>query len=324
MILVTGGTGFLGSELIRQLLLQGKSVRAIKRESSVIPEILEAAQLVEWRNADILNFDDLNEAMEGVTTVYHCAAMVSFRKADKKMMRRINIEGTANLVNICLENRIGKFLHVSSVSAVGQSKKDALISEKLHWQFDKYQSSYAISKYESEMEVFRGIAEGLNAVIVNPSIIIGKNAGESGSGQFFRKVKDGLKFYPQGSCGIVDVEDVAGIMIRLMDSNLAGERYIINAVNISYLDLFTKIAHQYNLNPPNVKLQPWMLTGGYWASNLAKLLTGEDYGLTKEIVNSASKETRYSNDKIKNALTFGFKPIDQSISEICVSADKTS
>lgn len=312
----------MGSELIRQLLNQGKAIRAIKRPASKIPAILESHPIIDWYHADILDFYALQDAMEGVTEVYHCAAMVSFSKADKKMMRRVNIEGTANLVNICLENRIRKLLHVSSVSAVGQSKTGTLTSEKHHWQFDKNQTSYAVSKYESEMEVFRGIAEGLNAVIVNPSIIIGKNAGDEGSGQLFKKVKDGLSFYPKGSCGLVDVEDVAKTMIRLMESDISAERFIINAENISYKELFKKIAEAYKLTPPKIKLQPWMLKSGYLLSSLVKVVNGKDYGLTKELVKSASKTSGFSNQKITDALSSNFKPIDTSIFEICQPEEK--
>lgn len=318
MILVTGATGFLGSELVRQLLLQGKPVRALKRQTSVIPEILSQNSLIDWRDGDVLDHFALKEAMEGVTDVYHCAAMISFRKADKKMMLKVNVEGTANLVNICIENKVRKLVHVSSISAVGQNKNGDPSNETDHWLFSKNQSNYAVSKYESEMEVFRGIAEGLDAVIVNPSIIIGKNAGKEGSGQLFETVKKGLRFYPGGRCGLVDVEDVARTMIQLMESNFKTERFIINSENISYRDLFTAIAKAYGLIPPSFKLSPWMLRSGYLASSIAKLITGNDYGITKEIVNSAFNTTKYSNKKITEALNIRFKPVQNSILEICL------
>lgn len=316
MILVTGATGFLGSELVRQLLLEGKPVRALKRETSVIPAILSDSSNLEWVNGDILDEYSLNEALKGISHVYHCAALVSFRKADKKKLIRVNVEGTASLVNICMQNSIQKLVHCSSVAAVGENKTGDPSAEGDQWIFDKKQSTYALSKYEGEMEVFRGIAEGLNAVIVNPSIIIGKNTGGKGSGQLFEAVKNGLKFYPQGSCGIVDVEDVARIMIRLMESENATGRFIINSENISYRELLTGIALAYGLPAPAIKLSPWMLKAGFLASSVAKLFTGKDVGITTEIANSAFKVSRYSNDKISKALNFHFKPINQSIQEI--------
>lgn len=317
MILVTGATGFLGSELVKQLSLQGKPLRALKRQTSVIPEILSQNKLIEWHDADILDYFALKEAMEGVSEVYHCAAMISFKTADRKRMLKVNVEGTAILVNICLENKVRKLVHASSISAIGQSKMGGLINETDQWQFTKKESRYAISKYESELEVNRGVAEGLNAVIVNPSVIIGKNAGITGSGQLFETVKKGLKFYPSGGCGLVDVEDVVRTMIALMESNISAERYILNSENFSYRDLFTSIAKAYGLTPPKFKLYSWMLKSGFLLSSMARAITGNDYGLTRELVNSASKTTKYSNQKISEALDISFKPIRQSITEIC-------
>lgn len=317
MILVTGATGFLGSELVKQLSLQGKPLRALKRQTSVIPEILSQNKLIEWHDADILDYFALKEAMEGVSEVYHCAAMISFKTADRKRMLKVNVEGTAILVNICLENKVRKLVHASSISAIGQSKMGGLINETDQWQFTKKESRYAISKYESELEVNRGIAEGLNAVIVNPSVIIGKNAGITGSGQLFETVKKGLKFYPSGGCGLVDVDDVVRTMIALMESNISAERYILNSENFSYRDLFTSIAKAYGLTPPKFKLYSWMLKSGFLLSSMARAITGNDYGLTRELVNSASKTTKYSNQKISEALGISFKPIRQSITEIC-------
>jgi dihydroflavonol-4-reductase len=317
MVLVTGASGFLGSELVRQLLLQGKPVRAIKRSTSVIPQGLAATDLIDWRDADVLDYYALQKAMENITEVYHCAAMVSFRKEDKKRMFRVNVEGTANLVNLCLKNNIRKLIHASSVSAVGNSKNGQHISENDHWQFNRDQSNYSVSKYESEMEVFRGIAEGLNAAIVNPSIIIGRNAGSRGSGQLFEAVKNGLRFYPGGTCGLVDVEDVAAIMIRLMESDIQTERFILNSENISYQELFTSIARGYGLLPPKYRLKPWMLRSGALASVIARMITGRELGITKEITRSAFKVSRYSNEKITKALNTRFKPVNESILEIC-------
>ena len=317
MILVTGATGFLGSELVRQLLQQGKPVRALKRHNSVIPEILSKQPSINWFNGDILDQYDLTEAMEGITQVYHCAALISFRKEDKKKLLQVNVEGTANLVNICLENNIQKLVHTSSIAAVGQNKNGEPSNEDDHWQYSKKQSNYAISKYEGEMEVFRGIAEGLKALVVNPSIIIGKNAGQTGSGQLFARVRKGLKYYPTGSCAVVDVEDVARIMIQLMESDINKGRFIVNSENISYHDLFSSIAKAYDKAPPSFRLSPWMLKSGYRASSIAKALTGKDYGLTKEMVNSAFSTTKYSNKKIIEALNISFKPLQSSILEIC-------
>ena len=317
MILVTGATGFLGSELIRQLLLKGEKVRAIKRNSSKIPEILKHEVAIEWHTADILDYFELKEAMEGISRVYHCAAFISFKPADKNEMRRVNIEGTVNILNLCMEQNIGKFLHVSSVAAIGNSKKGALISEKDHWEFNSGQSAYSISKYESEMEVFRAAAEGLNVIVINPSIIIGKNAGKEGSGQLFEAIRKGLKYYPGGSFGYVDVEDVAKIMILLMESEITDERFIISAENWSYHDFFGEIARQFHKAPPTIAMKPWMLQLAYLGAKVISSFTKNNYDLTKDTIRTAFKKQNYSNDKIKKALNLNFKPIKGSIIEIC-------
>lgn len=317
MILITGATGSLGSELIRQLLLKGEKVRAIKRDTSVIPQILENEGLIEWYNADILDYFALRDAMEGVSKVYHCAAFISFKPADKKHMLRVNVEGTVNVLNLCMEHNIDKFLHVSSVAAVGNSKKGALITEEDHWEFNSDQSAYSISKYKSEMEVFRAGAEGLKTVVINPSIIIGKNVGNEGSGQLFNTLRKGMKYYPQGSFGYVDVEDVAKIMILLMDSDISDERFIISAENWSYRDFFTEISRQFGQPSPVMALKPWMLQLAYFGTRIISSLSGKNYGLTKDIIRSASKKRNYSNDKIKKALNLDFRSINESITEIC-------
>lgn len=317
MILVTGATGFLGSELIRQLLLGGEKVRAIKRDTSRIPRILENREGIEWVTADILDYFALKEAMEGISRVYHCAAFISFDPADRKEMHRVNVEGTVNLLNICIEKNISRFLHVSSVAALGNSKKGRLITENDHWEFGPEQSAYSITKYESEMEVFRAAAEGLNAVIVNPSIILGKNAGREGSRALFETVNKGLKYYPGGSFGYVDVEDVARAMISLMATDVSDERFIINAENWSYHDLFSEIALNLNKTPPSIALKRWMLQLACLGTSFISIFTGRNYGLTKDTVRSAFKTKKYSNDKIRKTLNLEFRPVKDSITEIC-------
>ncbi|MVN21185.1 NAD-dependent epimerase/dehydratase family protein [Mucilaginibacter sp. HMF7410] len=318
MILVTGATGFLGSELCRQLFLSGKnSIRCTKRSTSVVPKILLPFQKqIVWVEADLLEIDALNEALEGITEVYHCAALVSFDPSLKKKLIKNNVEGTANLVNLCVEKGI-RLLHVSSIAAVGEGKPGELINEKHHLEESPKDNAYAMSKYESEMEVWRGMAEGLNAAIVNPSLIIGKNAGKEGTGQIFETVRKGLKFYTSGSCGLVDVEDVAKTMILLMESKISNERFIINAENWNYKTLFDEIADHFNLKPPSLKAKPWMLGLAWRASALGTFFTGKKIGVDKVTAQSASRIQDYDNCKVKEALGFEFKPVKQSIAEIC-------
>lgn len=316
MILVTGATGFLGAELIHQLTGQGLKLRALKRENSVIPGLIKDNPLIEWAVADLNDFATLETAFDQVTQVYHCAAMVSFDPKDKAKLLKINIEGTSNIVNLCVDHQ-ARMLHVSSVAALGNAKKGELITEKDFWEYDSKAHSYAISKYEAEMEVWRGIAEGLNAVIVNPSVIIGAGAGFEGSGAIFKLVKEGLSFYTRGATGIVDVYDVAKSMIALMDSNITEERFTISAENYNYQKFFGEIAKGFGVKAPAKEAKPWMLGIAWRAAKLASLFTGKPAALTSDAARSSLNESLYSNKKIKDTIGITFKPLDQSVAEVC-------
>ncbi len=318
MILVTGATGFLGAELIHQLTAQNVKVRALKRSSSEIPSLIRENPLVEWFVADINDPETLADAFESITQVYHCAAFISFDPKDKAKLLKINIEGTSNIVNLCLENNI-RLLHVSSIAALGNAKKGELITEKDYWEYDPNVHSYAISKYEGEMEVWRGIAEGLDAVIVNPAVIIGKNAGFEGSGAIFKLVKEGLKFYTDGATGIVDVADVAKAMILLMNSEITAERYTLSAENLNYKTFFEEIAKGFGIKSPTIEAKPWMLGIAWRAAKFISFFTKKGPALTKDSARSSFNMSYYSNEKIKTTLNINFKPLTESIQEVCIA-----
>jgi dihydroflavonol-4-reductase len=315
MILVTGATGFLGSEVALQLLQQGNRIRCTRRAQSLIPDILLPYQ-VQWVEADMLDIFALEDALKGVTQVYHCAAWVSLKQADKKPMINANVAGTANLVNLCMLQNI-RLVHVSSVAAIGLAKPGDLITENHHLDQATETDGYAISKLESEMEVWRGIAEGLDAVIVNPSIIIGANAGTAGSGQLFETVRKGLKFYTAGSCGFVDVEDVAKCMLALMNTDICGERYIISAENCNYKQITTEIANGFGVTPPSTLAKPWMMSIAWRASKIIGALTGKNPPIDKVSAQAASLQRNYDNSKIKKAIGIEFKPISETVKEVC-------
>ena len=208
LVLVTGATGFVGSYLIRSLLQKGMRVRALRRKNSRLDLLAGVADKVEWIQADVTDTGALEDAFEGVTHVCHCAAIVSFHPKDADKMLKVNVEGTANIVNLCLDFGVKKLVYVSSIAALGRATNRPHLDESCKWVESKDNSRYAISKYGAEMEVHRGIAEGLSVAIVSPSVIVGSQYWDEGMAGFFKKIDQGLKFCPSGGSGFVDVRDV--------------------------------------------------------------------------------------------------------------------
>lgn len=307
----------MGSTLLQHLIDEGKSVVALKRETSVIPSNLKSSSLIQWIDADITDYFALEQIIPKVKQVYHCAAKVSYQPADAQELFSTNVEGTRYLVNLCLRHGV-RLLHVSSIAALGTNKKGQPVNESDLWEKSPKTSNYSLSKYESEMEVWRGVAEGLSAVIVNPSVIMGVGWGEKGSRAIFDLVKKGNRIYPIGSVGIVDVQDVTRVMIRLMeDNNIQGERFILNTKNISNQELLTQIGQLMNKPAPRIKATPILLSIAWRLAKVASLLGGGKPTLTAESARAATQKLQYDNSKIKTALNYQFKPLSQTLQEVC-------
>lgn len=316
MILVTGATGFLGAELAKELILRGNNIRCTKRATSVIPALLTPyGAKIDWVEADLMDEFALEAALSGITQVYNCAAWVSLKAADKNPMIRTNVRGTAILVDLCTEKGI-RMVHTSSVAAVGEAKPGELIHENHHLDPTLENDGYAISKLESEMEVWRGIAEGLDAVIVNPTIILGASAGIEGSGQIFETIRKGLKFYTEGAMGFVDVQDVAKCMIMLMASGISAERYIIIGENRTYQQIFTEIAGYLTVPAPTKLAKPWLMEAAWRGASVWGMITGNDPAIDKTSARAASVVREFDTVKIKAAIGFQFKPLSTTLREI--------
>lgn len=317
MILVTGGTGFLGSHLLRKLVKTGVPVRALYRREIPV-EVKDIADRISWVKGDVLDVCALEEAMEGIEKVYHCAGMVSFRPEAREQVMKVNVEGTANVVNLALDAGVKKLVHVSSVAALGRAKTGQMIDEGSEWQDSKHNSLYAVSKYQAEMEVWRGIAEGLPAAIVNPSIILGPDYFEDGSGLLIKNAWREFPYYTEGVTGFTDVDDVAEVMIRLMESPVSGQRFVISADNWRYVDLFTEMAVQLDKKPPHKLVKPWQAEIVWRMEVLRSKLTGKKAVLTKETAHTAQLKVYYNNEKIRKALPdFTFTPLKETIARMC-------
>lgn len=328
MVFVTGGTGFLGAHLLYHLISEGKEVIALRRSNSSNDLIYRVfgfyqknqSKLIDkinWIEGDLLDILSLEQVLNDVSIIYHAAATVSFQPGDKNKMMQTNIQGTANLVNIANEKNIKKFCHVSSIAAIGRADNDAPIDEEVRWRSSKRNSAYAISKYGAEREVWRGVEEGLKAVIINPSIILGPGEVNSGSGKLIKTMLDGLRFYTSGINGYVDVRDVVKSMVKLVESKVSGERFILSAENLSYKELFEMIAQNLGKSPPAYRASKWMGEIAWRVEHLKGKLTGSKPLITKETANTAANTYKYSNHKITSQLAFQFIPIQQTIKEAC-------
>lgn len=324
MILVTGGTGLVGSHLLFALAKQQQPIRAIKRSQSdltVVKRIFASApelfHKIEWFDADILDTELLSVAFKNVTHVYHNAAMVSFDPKKAEEMLQVNIEGTANIVNLCIEFDVTKLVFTSSVAAMGRNLLDEPVSEETHWYAAKENSNYAISKYGAEREVWRGIAEGLNAVIVNPTVILGDGSWDSNSGALIKYVYNQKPFYPTGINGFVDVRDVVTCMIWLMQSEITAERFIISSENIAYKTLMDWAAEAMQRKKATIKVTAILNFLGWRFEKVLSVITGRSPLITKETTASSVKKQFYINDKIIAATGHHFIPIKESVEWTC-------
>ena len=316
MILVTGGSGLVGSALITQLLAKGEKIIATYNKTP-LPNF--SSNLLQQVHCNILDPIGLEEAMQGVQQVYHCAAIVSFNPARKQELFKVNIEGTANVVNAALTAGVKKLVHVSSVAALGRAGGKP-ISEKDQWNEKEDSSNYGKSKYYGEMEVWRGIGEGLEAVIVNPSLILGGGNWNAGSSKIFKSVYQGFPWYSTGVNGFTDVRDVATAMILLMESNITAQRFIINAENKSYQQVFSMIAKAFNKKAPHKKVTP-LLAGLIWRLEAIKsLFSKEDPLVTKETADTALANIQYDNGKLLKYLPgFAYTDFPKTINDTCAA-----
>lgn len=329
MILVTGGTGLVGSHLLYQLLSENNTVRAIYRRLHTLERVKhvfsyfsehaeELFNKIEWVEADINNIPKLQSAFNNITHVYHCAAFVSFEPDKYKELRKINIKGTANIVNLCISTGIKKLCYVSSIAAIGhQNNSEKLITETTPWNPEEDNSVYAITKYGAELEVWRGSQEGIDVIVVNPGIILGGGYWKGGSsGSLFRQVHKGMAYYTNGVSGYVDVWDVVKSMQQLMLSPIKNEGFILVAENWSFKTFLSKTAKALNVDAPKKEAKPWLL-GLVWRLDwLQYKLFGKRRRLTKQSAKSILSITKYDNSKIKTKLNFEFKGLDLSIKEV--------
>ena len=328
MILVTGGTGLVGSHLLYQLSLENDAVKAIHRKSSDLHAVKNVFkyfsadyeflfQKIEWIEADIVDIVSLKTAFQNVTEVYHSAALVSFNSKDYQAMCKINIDGTSNVVNFCIEHNVKKLCFVSSVATIEKSVTNKFMSEADEWNIEKLSHGYAMTKYGAEMEVWRASQEGVPVVIVNPGVILGAGFWYQGSGALFSKIHKGLPFYSEGVTGFVSVNDVVKSMLLLMKSNIVNERYILVSENSSFKEVFYQIAKNFGKKPASIRVTKLMSAIGWRTEKLKSILTNKLPTLTKHTAKAIHNKEYYSSEKIQRELSFNFEAISETIKSIC-------
>lgn len=331
MIFVTGGTGLIGSHLLVELSKDKQKITAIYRNASKIEAVkqlfcyyfggekgIEHFEFINWVHCDILDVVTLEEVMEGHTHVYHCAAVVSFAKRDFKQLYSINCEGTANIVNVCLALGVKKLCHVSSTSAVGRKglQPDEKIHEGLAWEKTDTTSGYAITKHRAEMEVWRGIEEGLPAVIINPCIVFGAGKWEESSLVMFNRVAKGLLFYPPGSNAFVDARDVVTQMTRLMNAPIVNERYLCVGHNVSFKTVFDLIALKLKKSPPRFKVNPILMGLAWRIAGIWSAITFQTPALTKASAHNAFAMSSFSRGKLNAVLPHSYYSLEDTIENV--------
>lgn len=328
MIFVTGGTGLIGSHLLVELSKTHSNITAIYRNERKIEYVkqlfcyyfggekgIKLFQQINWKPCDILDVVTLASLINNHDYVYHCAAVVSFAKRDFKKMYAINCEGTANVVNACLASGVKKLCYVSSTAAVG--KKDLqpgnFIHEELSWEKTEETSSYSITKHRAELEVWRGIEEGLSAVTINPCIVLGAGNWNESSLVLFKSIEKGLKFYSPGSNAFVDARDVVTQMTRLMESEITNERYLCIGHNTSFKKVFDLIAHNLKKTPPKYRVSPLLMGIAWRLASFWSAITFSRPTITKASARSAFSKQKYSRKKLDKALPHNYYSLEDSI-----------
>lgn len=325
MILVTGSTGIVGTRLLFDLIKSGEKVRALKREDSDTAFVKRVFDFydaengavyfekVEWVDGDVTDIEALEQAFVGVKYCYHSAGLVSYDPRDAKKLHEINVGGTENVVNAAIEAGVLKMCHISSISAMGRAKKGSLTTEKDYWNRDDNNSVYGLSKFMAEREVWRGTAEGLPAIIVNPSIILGPSKPHQSSGMLMSLLRKGVGFYPKGTAGFVDVRDVSKACISLMNSQIENKRYILNGENLNYKTLLDTSARIFGNSKPKIKLKPWMLSLAWRGARGWAAITGSKPKVTRETASSVSRVNTFSSAKVINAISINLVPVEEAL-----------
>ena len=314
--MVTGASGLVGSHLVRHLVERGYTrVSALVRKGSDLRLLKPVLPQIELVYGDLLDVPDLEDALRGREWVFHCAAMISHHPKLRQQMERVNVEGTANVVNIALDYGVARFVHVSSTAALGRRKNLRSINERTEWEPSSWNSHYAKAKYRAELEVWRGVAEGLPALIANPSVVIGPGHWDRGAQKWFTNARRGMKFYPPGANGFVGANDLARFLLLLAQDERSGERYVVSAENRAYRDIFNEISDALNVARPSLAVTPIIKSAAWRWEWFKSTLTAGLPLVTRETANNSMRKFWYENTRSVEEFNFAYTPINDVIRE---------
>jgi dihydroflavonol-4-reductase len=327
MHLVTGATGIIGTHVLLHLMLKGENVIAAKQKSSSDVNLKKVFRYytgndtlyekIIWREIDVRDIFSIEEALEGVTNVFHCAGLVSFNKKDRKRLFDLNEKGTRNVVDACLVKKIEALCHVSTIGTINNLDYRLPLDETVFWKKSGRESDYALSKYNAEREVWRGMEEGLNAVIVNPGVVLAPGFWDQSSSRIFKNCYKGSLFYTTGTTGYVAATDVAQIMVELVEKKQFGNRYILIEGNYTFREIFNVIHRNFNKPVPRLRASGTLLRLGKFIESVLTKFTGKEPLLSPALINAALNEQLFSNELIKKALNYKFQPIVPLLGDIC-------
>lgn len=312
MVVITGASGLLGTILIDQFVSRNIAVKALYRRTIPVQQ-----NNVEWINADVRDVNRLTEIFRGATCVIHAAALVSFANRHKKKLTEVNVGGTANVVNACLNAEVKRLVHVSSVAALGKSPQQNLVSEESPWPGESTPSNYGLTKYLAELEVFRGEAEGLSVAVVNPSVVLTPANHQRSSGVIFQYIKNGGRFYTDGNINYVDARDVSEAIFRLYENKTLGGRYILNGGTLPWKSFFFEVATRFGTRPPSIRIPAGVTLFAASFEWLRSLIMGGDPLVTREAANLARQPASYSNSKAVNQLAMTFRDLKTTLDWCC-------
>jgi len=326
MIFLTGGTGLVGSHILLKLCKQKMSVKALKRPSSSLDicrkifdyyECQDLFNNIQWCTGDINDVPFLESSMSSCDYVIHAAALVSFNKSDLENLKKVNIEGTSNIMNVALDLDIKKCIYISSIATLGTNASSQEINEECNFKFTNKESNYSVSKYYAEQEAWRACHEGLDVVILNPSVILGPGDWDKGSSKIFQRIFNGLKFYTLGSTGFVDVVDIANITILFLHNNIKNERFVLNGTNLKYRDAFNLIADEFGVKRASIKVTPLIKELALRLESMRSFFLQNSPLLTKETAESSMSIKSYSSSKIKKKIDYNFISFNDSVKKYC-------